>query len=235
MLITETFGLLKHLKDYPKGIKEGTTDIVKRPNTINKPLVLLHGFISNVSIWNSVRDRFKLLGWENIYKYNYHVFKKSINYITQEFNLYMDDILESYEYDVKISFIGHSLGGIIIRDWVTKSDNHVWVDKVITLGSPHQGSNVAHIARFIPLRFRHIGRDLTPKSDYMKILNLRPQPPNVKWYAINAEKDELVLPRRLAKYPDHWESTEVIIGKIGHIYLAYAPETTLLCHKFLIE
>jgi len=236
MVLREIYATLKHVKDYPNGMMDGSTYIIPNKSIITTPLILVHGFISNVSIWNAVEERFRKLGWTRIYKYNYNVFRKDIRYLADEFSLYMDDILEAYEYDVEVNFIGHSLGGIVIRDWLSRSGNHIWCNKVITLGSPHQGSRVAHVARFIPLKIRHVGKALTPGSEFMKELNSRGQPPGVKFYAINACKDELVLPRKYAEYPEGWKNvTHVYIDKIGHIYLAYAHESTLLCHGFLTD
>lgn len=229
MWFQESRSVLRHLKDYPYGI--GKSDEINLQEMNYNPLVLVHGFSSNHSIWKPLSTRFELLGWNNVYRFNYHVFRSSIRSIVLDFERYMRDLIVAY--DNKVSLIGHSLGGIVIRDWVTRRSNAQWVDKVVTIGSPNSGSKIAHVGRLLPCRTRKIAKELIPGSDYLNELNSRPQPKEVKWCVICSDKDELLYPVNSALYPKGWDYTQMTLKKMGHIYLAYSIETTLLCHKFL--
>jgi triacylglycerol esterase/lipase EstA (alpha/beta hydrolase family) len=234
MLLYEIIGLIKHVVNYPYGIIKGSTCIESKTCNGSRPIILVHGFISNQSIWNDLEKGLRRLGWTDIYSFNYHVFKKDIYKIVDEFYNYVENVLKHYNYQTKINFIGHSMGGVLIRDWVTNYDNHKWTENVITLGSPHKGTMLAYVTKIIP-KLKNVGKSLIPGSDYLKSLNKRKQPKNMNWYCINGKSDKAIIPKCNNKYPDKWNYKEIELDKVGHIHLAYSKEVLKICNKILFK
>ena len=61
--------------------------------------------------------------------------------------------------------IGHSLGGLIARYYVQRLGGDAFVNTLVTLGTPHQGTQLAHAMPLLPLI-----RQLTPQSPVIREL-----------------------------------------------------------------
>lgn len=57
-------------------------------------------------------------------------------------------VVDSLPKESLVSFVGHSLGGIVIRRWMAMADRHAVarVGRVVMLGSPNRGSDLAKMA-----------------------------------------------------------------------------------------
>lgn len=232
MLLREVSSLISHLYEYPYWLSSDNPGSIVRKD--DRPLVFVHGFLSNPGIWKMFFRRFSLLGWRNLHYHYYSVLRRDLDQLVTRFSYYIDDVLEVYEYDTKISFICHSLGGVIVRDWATRNDNHRWVDKVITVGTPNHGTKFANLGFILyPHKTYRIARDMKPGSRYLQELNSRPQPPEVKWYNIYSPKDEILVPYHSARYPKGWDTQNFLVKNAGHLSLVYSCYVTLLCHNIL--
>lgn len=60
----------------------------------------------------------------------------------------LDAVVDALPGNSPVSFVGHSLGGIVIRRWmaITDRDTMDRVDRLVMLGSPNQGSDLARMA-----------------------------------------------------------------------------------------
>ena len=105
-----------------------------------------------------------------------------------------------------VSIIAHSMGGLVSREVLTNPamTGYPKVQRLITVGTPHHGSNLAHFQFVGELRdqvvrmfsgngvlfgsvFDGAGEakiDLLPESTFLKTLNARPLPDNVKMTSI---------------------------------------------------
>jgi hypothetical protein len=57
---------------------------------------------------------------------------------------YIDNILISKPQNTKVRFIGHSLGGLVIRSYITKYQTTHKALSVLTIGTPHSGSPLVY-------------------------------------------------------------------------------------------
>jgi len=64
--------------------------------------------------------------------------RKSIDQTTNDLNSFLQEKIWSSKPSQKINLVGHSLGGLIARIWAQKFIDQR-VNKLITIGSPHQG------------------------------------------------------------------------------------------------
>ncbi len=73
---------------------------------------------------------------QNLFVWGYD-WRRPVNEITTNFDSYISSITDSND---KIILIGHSLGGLVARSWYQNNllDNRI--EKVVSLGSPHQGA-----------------------------------------------------------------------------------------------
>lgn len=71
---------------------------------------------------------------KNFYIFNYD-WRQPVSSISLELRKYIDENINTED---KVGLIGHSLGGLVARDY-WQNYGHEKVDKLITLGSPHKG------------------------------------------------------------------------------------------------
>lgn len=98
--------------------------------------------------YNGLKATFSNLGYqenEDYYLFAYD-WRKNIDSIATDLNSYIqEDVLPTHP-NSKLSLVGHSLGGLVARIYGQKyQDNSI--DKLITVGSPHQGT--AHIYKAV--------------------------------------------------------------------------------------
>ena len=125
----------------------------------------------------------------------------------------------SQEENSKVDIIAHSMGGLDARWFIEKLDGDRFVDDLITLGTPHQGSYVAYLAYFTPG-----GKDLIPDSDFLKLLNDGQLAQGVEYTAVWSDSDEFIVPKESAKIPSlELNSVEkarnIFAGRYEHVQL----------------
>ena len=74
----------------------------------------------------------------------YYDWRKPVLENAQKLNDYIQNTVKPW--NNKVDLIGHSLGGLVARTCVQKTANNCYVDKLITVGSPHYGAVDAYPA-----------------------------------------------------------------------------------------
>ena len=96
----------------------------------------------------------------------------------------------------KVNLVGHSLGGLIALR--KAQENPTLVDKVIMLGSPLNGTNIA----YAPYLIHKSCRQMVPGSDFLKHIQEKGFPENVEFHAIASPYDEIVRPITTSLLPE---------------------------------
>lgn len=96
-----------------------------------------------------------------------------------------------------VDIIAHSMGGLDSRWAVEKLGADRYVDDLITLGTPHQGTYVAYLDVVTPA-----GRDMDPGSDFLTELNDGQLAESVDYLAVWSSADQLIDPDEFATIPD---------------------------------
>lgn len=110
-------------------------------------VILIHGLHQTAWIMRPLAKRLQVAGFDT-YQYGYRSMRDSIK--TNSARLH--NWLEKHHYpDQPIDLVGHSLGGLIIRDFVAEYPK--WqIGRCVTLGTPHLGSVCAdYIWRLTPV------------------------------------------------------------------------------------
>jgi len=113
----------------------------------------------------------------------------------------------------RIHVIGHSLGGLIARYYVQRLRGDHHVNTLVTLGTPHQGTQLALAAPLLPLV-----RQLAPNSTVIQEL-AEPAPDcETRFIAFYSDIDHLVIPGHNARldHPD-LHAQNIQVRGVGHL------------------
>jgi pimeloyl-ACP methyl ester carboxylesterase len=221
--------LAGHLLLYPSGITQERRATVPRipapsdgtaqlPREAKPPVVLLHGFIDNRSVFVLLRRSLAQHGRQQIESLNYSPLTCDIRTAAALFGRHIEEICErtgSQQVDV----VGHSLGGLIARYYVQRLGGDARVRTLVTLGTPHSGTRVVPLANAHP-----IVRQMRPGSELLEELT---QPcPGCRTHFVSfwSDLDHLMDPLETAcvDHPDLTADNVRVTG-IGHLALPVHP------------
>ncbi len=174
------------------------------------PTILLHGLFDNGASWFWFKKQLKNHGFVNITAMNLSSWHNE-EVLTELVAKRVDELRHRLGVN-KVHLIGHSMGGIIARNYVQLRGGAEKVDQLICLGTPHHGSRLA------PFSLSPLGKLLLPGSDFLQRLNAAPQPATVGMTNIFTRKDNMVLPSGSSQL--NW-ATEVELDGMGHTSLIY--------------
>ncbi|MER5452751.1 alpha/beta fold hydrolase [Streptomyces sp. NPDC002766] len=219
--------LAGHLLLYPSGITQERRTPVPLPSSdgaaqlptgSKPPVVLLHGFIDNRSVFVLLRRSLAQSGRQLVESLNYSPLTCDIRSAAELLGRHIEEICErtgSRQVDV----VGHSLGGLIARYYVQRLGGDVRVRTLVTLGTPHSGTRVVPLANAHP-----IVRQMRPGSELIEELK-RPAPGcRTHFISFWSDLDHLMDPLETAciDHPDLMTQNVQVSG-IGHLALPVHP------------
>jgi triacylglycerol esterase/lipase EstA (alpha/beta hydrolase family) len=94
-----------------------------------------------------------------------------------------------------VDVIGYSAGGVVTRLWVDRFDGAEVARRIITLGSPLHGAQIAGLgAALAPDACPEACRELAPGSSLLQELDEDALPAGLPWLSIWTQNDETVQP-----------------------------------------
>lgn len=218
--------LTGHLLLYPSGIFQErrptptppARDTTQLPTETKPPVVLLHGFIDNRSVFVLLRRSLAQHGRQQIESLNYSPLTCDIRTAAELLGRHIEEVCErtgSRQVDV----VGHSLGGLIARYYVQCLGGDLRVRTLVTLGTPHAGTSVVPLANAHP-----IVRQMRPGSAVLEELT-RPAPGcRTHFVSFWSDLDHLMDPLETARidHPDLLVQNIQVSG-IGHLALPVHP------------
>lgn len=94
-----------------------------------------------------------------------------------------------------VDIVGYSAGGVVARLWAQQLGGSEQARRIITLGSPHHGTQLAALAQqFAPGQCPEACDQLVPGSDLLKGLNKDETPPGPAYIALWTTADLTVSP-----------------------------------------
>ena len=117
--------------------------LVSNVEAAGTPILLVHGIVSNRSIFTLLRRGLTRRGFSNVFAMNYLTVANDVRAAAAGLSVEVERIVEETGFE-RIHIIGHSLGGLIARYYVTRLGGDARVHTLITLGTPHEGSYAAY-------------------------------------------------------------------------------------------
>lgn len=174
------------------------------------PILLLHGLFNNRASWFWFKRSLRKRGFNNIVAINLSSWHNE-EVLTELVAKKVDELRHRLGAE-KVDLVGHSMGGVIARNYLQLRGGAGKVNRCIYLGTPHLGSKLA------PFAVSPLGRRLIPGDDFLKRLAAAPPPAGVKVTNIYSCKDNMVLPNACAHLP--W-GDRVELDRLGHTALIY--------------
>jgi triacylglycerol lipase len=93
-----------------------------------------------------------------------------------------------------VDVVGYSAGGVVARIWADRFGGAAQARRIVTLGSPHHGTEVANLAaQLAPDQCPTACRQLTPDSDLLRGLPVGAIP-GPDWVSVWTSHDDVVTP-----------------------------------------
>ncbi len=177
------------------------------------PLLLIHGYQCNRGFWFWMRPRLEAAGWT--------VATLSLEPAWTEIDNYAPAVARRVDELLAVTgapqaiLIGHSMGGLVLRAYLRQYGRDK-VARVISLGSPHNGTRLAPLGIGPNARQMRIGN---PWLAALAVPGVAPLPPgSVSIYSCH---DNYVFPQCAGSTLEG--ATNVAIGGVAHIAMAFSP------------
>lgn len=179
------------------------------------PVVLVHGLVDNHSIFAVMRRSLRRRGFAQVCSWNYSPLLSHVARGAEDLGAHLQRVCEQTGHE-RVHVVGHSLGGLLARYHVQRQGGDRHVASLVTLGTPHQGSLLAHL---LPTP---LVRQLRPGSAVLQ--ELAEPAPGVRTpvTAIYSDLDQVVIPTSAARcdHPD-LQARNVLVRGLGHTSLAF--------------
>ncbi|MFG2491339.1 esterase/lipase family protein [Streptomyces caniferus] len=192
----------------------GVPSMLPTEGRAHPPVLLLHGFIDNRSVFLLLRRSLHRHGWRHIEALNYCPLTCDLRKAAELLSRHVEEVCARTGHR-RVDIVGHSLGGLIARYYVQRLGGDTRVRTVITLGTPHSGTAVA------PLMSAHpIVRQMRPDSEVIAELSLPAPHCRTHFVAFWSEEDRVMVPATTARinHPD-LHAFNVHVAGVGHLAL----------------
>ena len=154
------------------------------------PVVLAHGYVCNRGVWLWIRSRLRAAGLP-VATVNLEPIFGDIEMFAEQLHARIESALIETGAP-KVVIAAHSMGGLVARAYLRRHGEEK-VAALVTVGSPHYGTNLA---------FLGIGRDarqMEPGNGWLKDLNTAKI--TIPVTSIKGAGDEIVAPQHSALWP----------------------------------
>ncbi|MCX4982929.1 triacylglycerol lipase [Streptomyces sp. NBC_00572] len=213
--------LTGHLVLYPSGIVAERLAPAAPPSEVTpgrRPVVLLHGFVDNRSVFVLLRRSLVRSGRGCVESLNYSPLTCDLRAAAELLGRRVDEIRARTGH-AEVDIVGHSLGGLIARYYVQRLGGDTKVRTLVTLGTPHSGTSIAPLADAHPLV-----RQMRPGSEVLQEL-AGPSPGcRTRFVSFWSDLDQIMVPVETARL-DHPDLSvhNVRVSGIGHLALPVHP------------
>ena len=179
-----------------------------------RPIILLHGFKCNQSIWILMRHWLKSAGLGPVYSLNLRPIRGPVEVFGDQIAKLADRIEKETGHS-ELILIGHSMGGLAAAYYAEHLAPKGKVTHCITLGSPLKGTRIASIAG------SPVAKQMRQGSEFARELADRLMASSTQYFHIATTFDNLIYPYQSAMViadPGHIR----VLTWQGHITMAYS-------------
>ncbi|MFB8775839.1 esterase/lipase family protein [Streptomyces broussonetiae] len=220
--------LAGHLLLYPSGVVQERRSgdpgplpadgAARLPAGAKPPVVLLHGFIDNRSVFVLLRRALAQHGGRHLESLNYSPLTCDVRTAAALLGRHIEEVCRRTGSD-RVDVVGHSLGGLIARYYVQRLGGDTRVRVLVTLGTPHSGTRVVPLANAHP-----IVRQMRPGSTLMAELSAPAPDCRTRFVSFWSDLDHLMdLPEAARLDHPDLSAVNVQVTGIGHLALPVHP------------
>ncbi|MFF4366561.1 esterase/lipase family protein [Streptomyces sp. NPDC001594] len=226
--VLEALVLAGHMLLYPSGVREERISGGGPPPGQLPPVLLLHGFTDNRSVFVLLRRALGAGGRRRVETYNYSPLTLDLRVTARHLARRVEELCERSGQE-RVDLVGHSLGGLVGRYYVQRLGGDARVRTLVTLGTPHGGTRVAPFMDAHPLV-----RQMRPDSPVMEELRAPAPGCRTRCVAFWSAFDALMTPPGAARieHPD-LDATNVEVTGIGHLALPVHPAVVTAVRRAL--
>ena len=206
---------IEHLPPSQRGL------VVHDVEAAQTPILLVHGMVDNRSVFTVLRRGLVRRGFGRIETINYSMFTGDVRTAAADLGAEVERIVAETGYE-RIHVIGHSMGGLIARYYVTRLGGDAHVHTLVTLGTPHQGSYLAYAWS------NGLTRQLRPGSKLFAELAQPVRDCQTRFIVYWSDLDQVVVPQRnAALHHEDLNVHNIALHGVGHMSI---PITRSVVH-----
>ncbi|MEZ6040255.1 MAG: hypothetical protein R3C20_07100 [Planctomycetaceae bacterium] len=143
------------------------------PEHRNKAVIILHGIGRSSKSFSTMHSALSSAGYL-VVPFEY----PSTRVLLEQSSDYLQSVIASLKGSESIDFVVHSMGGLVVRMWLTRHKHDPRIRRLVMLGTPNKGAEMADILRsnaFYSLVYGPAGQQLTTGEH--GVSNILPVPP----------------------------------------------------------
>jgi pimeloyl-ACP methyl ester carboxylesterase len=171
-----------------------------------RPIIVLHGYAMNRANFLPLAFRLARAGLGPIVGFEYWTLGRTAAAARQL--AWFVEHVQALTGSPQVDIIGHSMGGVVARYFVALGGGDGAVHRLITIGSPHGGADVARVG------IGHANRELFVGSKLITRLAAAPRPQLTRMTTILSESDAMVPAAMQAEIPG---AERIVYRDLGHV------------------
>lgn len=181
------------------------------------PVLLVHGYGCSRGVWWKIRRDLEAAG-HTVATVSLYPPYTSIGKLVPLLQQRIDEACAATGAQ-QVTLIAHSMGGLVCRSYLARH-GIARVKQLITIASPHQGSEIARIG------IGQNAREMEPGSLWLR--DLATEPVKIPTYSIRTPHDNYVMPQEYQRLSG---AEDIELAGIGHLASLYSPRTSkILIH-----
>jgi triacylglycerol lipase len=155
------------------------------------PVVFVHGYSGSASNFDTMKNWLISEGWPESHLFAIQYSNRTGSNVqnADELSSFVTEVLRKTKAQ-KVDIIAHSMGGLSTRYYIKNLDGSSKVDDVITLGSPHHGTNTSYFGWLTAG-----AREMMPGSTFLNNLNSGDETPNpILYTSVYSSADTVINP-----------------------------------------
>ena len=196
---------VEHLPPIQRGL------VISDVEAAGTPILLIHGMVDNRSIFTLLRLGLRRRGFGRVTSMNYSPLTTDVRVAAARLAEEVEALVAETGYE-RIHVVGHSMGGLIARYYVTRLGGDQRVHTLVTLGTPHQGTYTAYGWN------SQLTKQLRPGSGLMRELDQPVPGCRTRFVVYWSDLDQMVFPQRFGalEHPD-LAARNVELHGVGHM------------------
>jgi pimeloyl-ACP methyl ester carboxylesterase len=187
--------------------------LIRDVEAAGTPILLVHGMVDNRSVFALLRRGLLRRGFGRVHTMNYPPLTNDVRRAAERLSAEVERIVAETGYE-RLHVVGHSLGGLIARYYVQRLGGSERVHTLVTMGTPHAGTRMAHL---LPAT---LCRQLRPGSDLLAELAAPAPDCDTRFIAYWSDLDHMVVPQHNGRLVHEDLSVRnVLVRGVGHMSL----------------